>query len=361
MKRIPSAFAVLISSFLLLTGCGPVGSKAANISIVYGVAAVVSLLLFIGYCCLVRKKDIWFLLLFSCIFVVNAGYLCLAASSTVEEALLANRISYLGSVFLPFSMLMIILEVCNLHHNKWLPIVLLCLCGVVFFIAASPGYLDIYYKSVRLEIIDGVATLIKEYGPWHSCYLFYLAGYFTAMLTMIVYASIKKAVSSRMHAVMLLVAVFVNLGVWLLEQLVRMDFEFLSISYIISELFLLGLCLMLQELESKKNVESTVVASPQEVAVEAAVSPACEPSQLSSAPPLSDRCAFFSAQISTLTPTEERLFRLYLAGNSTKEVLSTLNITENTLKYHNKNLYGKLGVSSRKQLLEIADILELRE
>jgi len=34
--------------------------------------------------------------------------------------------------------------------------------------------------------------------------------------------------------------------------------------------------------------------------------------------------------------------------------MNTLNIKENTLKYHNKNLYGKLGVSSRKQLLERA-------
>ena len=33
--------------------------------------------------------------------------------------------------------------------------------------------------------------------------------------------------------------------------------------------------------------------------------------------------------------------------------MSTLNIKENTLKFHNKNLYGKLGVSSRKQLLEV--------
>ena len=30
-----------------------------------------------------------------------------------------------------------------------------------------------------------------------------------------------------------------------------------------------------------------------------------------------------------------------------------MNIKESTLKYHNRNLYGKLGVSSRKELLEV--------
>ena len=34
--------------------------------------------------------------------------------------------------------------------------------------------------------------------------------------------------------------------------------------------------------------------------------------------------------------------------------MDELSIKENTLKYHNKNIYSKLGISSRKQLLEIA-------
>ena len=59
-------------------------------------------------------------------------------------------------------------------------------------------------------------------------------------------------------------------------------------------------------------------------------------------------------QLPRLTPSERAIYELYLAGKSTKEVLKEMNILENTLKFHNKNLYGKLGVSSRKQLLEYA-------
>ena len=36
----------------------------------------------------------------------------------------------------------------------------------------------------------------------------------------------------------------------------------------------------------------------------------------------------------------------------------SLGITENTLKYHNKNIYSKLGISSRKQLLRFATLKE---
>ena len=41
-----------------------------------------------------------------------------------------------------------------------------------------------------------------------------------------------------------------------------------------------------------------------------------------------------------------------------KEIREKINITENTLKYHNKNIYGKLGVSSRKQLISIYEFAE---
>ena len=36
-------------------------------------------------------------------------------------------------------------------------------------------------------------------------------------------------------------------------------------------------------------------------------------------------------------------------------------ITENTVKFHNKNIYSKLGVSSRKQLLEISRAIEAKQ
>ncbi len=363
MKRTFAAPGVLLLLLLSLSGCSAIGDKMASISIIYSVTAVISLLLLIGYCCFVRKKDVWCLFLFSCVFVVNAGYLTLSLSKTIEEALLANRIAYLGSVFLPMSMLLIILGVCKLNYKKWLPGLFMGLGVLVFLIAASPGYLDIYYSQVSLQVINGVTVLEKVYGPWHSVYLFYLLFYFVAMIGMIIYASRKKTISSKMHALILLVAVFVNIGVWLLEQLVKVDFEFLSVSYIISELFLIGIYLMLQEWEQPKKAPEA--APKEEVPVRAAdetpvagnqEAPLSLPQRVSP-----EQCAHFAAQIDRLTPTERVIFDFYLDEKTTKEVMQALNIKENTLKYHNKNIYGKLGVSSRRQLLEIAAALKSKE
>ena len=48
---------------------------------------------------------------------------------------------------------------------------------------------------------------------------------------------IKKRLESTGHAAILIIAVFVNIGIWFIEQFVRINFEMLSVSYIISELF----------------------------------------------------------------------------------------------------------------------------
>ena len=75
-------------------------------------------------------------------------------------------------------------------------------------------------------------------------------------------------------------------------------------------------------------------------------------------PEFLERCRFVYEQLPNLTASERAIYDCYLRGMSTKEVLSEMSISENTLKFHNKNIYGKLGVSSRKQLLEYAKAIE---
>ena len=70
---------------------------------------------------------------------------------------------------------------------------------------------------------------------------------------------------------------------------------------------------------------------------------------------------FFVENLSMLTPAEYRVYELYLSGKTAKQIAEILHITENTLKYHNKNIYSKLGISSRKQLLRFAALKQHRD
>lgn len=354
-KKYISLSGLVFLILTMLSGCNQVGSKSANMSAIYIATSVLSFGLLLGYCFLVKKKEPWFYVLFSAVTVVNVGYLCLSISQSLNDALLANRISYLGSVFLPVSMLMTILKTCKIKLKKWAVGAILVLSVLVFLIAASPGYLDIYYKEVSLVTENGVSVLDKVYGPLHSVYLYYLVLHFTAMIAVVIYARISKRIQSSAYAVIILCSVLVNIGVWLMEQLVDVGFEFLSVSYIVSELFLLGVSLLMQE----NSILNSLITSQQTETKTATMASTTDSETIEKAPQplqteeLKEQYEYLSARLYTLTPTEMEVYRLYVKGCRTKDVLASLQITENTLKYHNRNIYSKLGVSSRKHLLEV--------
>ena len=343
----------LLFFMMILSGCNTVGDKSGSLSIIYGAVASISLLLLAGCIVLVRKNRFWFVTLFSSVLVVNVGYTFLSVSASLKTALWANRISYLGSVFLPLSMLMIILNITNTSYKKRVPILLFDVAVLVFLVAASPGILPIYYKDVSFAIVDGTAMLVKVYGPLHPLYLVYLLGYFSAMLAIIIRAKIKKSINTTSHAIIIAIAVFVNIGVWLIEQLVSIDFEMLSVSYIISELFLLGVHLVMKEYQKMtkiiKQIDSTrELSEGKTVLSDAMLEMPVERDAVSA-----ERIEIFMIGLKTLTRTEKAIYDAYIARATTKEIMASMNIKESTLKYHNRNLYGKLGVSTRKELLEM--------
>ena len=327
------------------SGQGKLAHTGISISVIYGIIAGISLLLLIGYGALVKNKVIWLLLLFASIFLVNLGYFSLSISRTLGEALLANRIAYLGSVFLPFFMLMTIMGICRYPCRNWLVGLMLCINVIVFLIAASPGYTGWYYEDVVLVFGNGAAKLEKVYGPLHKIYYVYLFSYFAGMVGVICSSVRKKRVNSPKQAVLLLVVVLLNILFWLVEQLVHLDFEFLSISYIISEMLLLCLYSMLQDIEEIQmemvglNTEQQTELHNKEYRAE-------------ETPFDIEKAVAFWAEEANLSNRERDVFLALLEDKKRKEIAEELHISENTVKTHTSNVFSKMEVSTRSELIE---------
>ena len=299
---------------------------------IYGILAGISLMLLVGYGALVKKKEMWLLLLFSSIFLVNVGYFALSVSKTLGEALLANRIAYLGSVFLPFFMLMNIAGVCNHPCKKWVIGMLISINVVVFLIAASPGYADWYYKDVALVFVDGAAKLEKVYGPLHSIYFVFLFSYFALMTGFVFRAIKKKWIGTPKQIFLLLIVVLLNILVWLVEQMISWDFEFLSVSYIISELLLLCLYSMMQDIEEMQKLIQPVMVEREQPSLEKIVE--------------------YWSDKAGLSPREKDVFRELLTDKKRKDIAEALCVSENTVKTHTSNVFSKMEVSTRNELIE---------
>ena len=212
-------------------------------SLAYGIVAVISLCM-VGLCVIAdKKRDAWLIWLFVSVSMCNLGYFMVSVSRDLESALNSNRIAYLGSVFLPFFSLMMVLRFLRIKPQKWVTGSLVAIGILMLGITTSPGILPVYYSSVGFEYLNGSARLIREYGPLHTLYYVYLGGYMLSMAGITFYAIAKKKIQSRLHIFLLLSAVLCNIVIWLVEQFVSRGFEWLSVSYIITE----GLILLLYQ------------------------------------------------------------------------------------------------------------------
>lgn len=69
----------------------------------------------------------------------------------------------------------------------------------------------------------------------------------------------------------------------------------------------------------------------------------------------------FKNGLAMLTGKEQEVFAFYMQGKTVKEIMAALGLQESTVRFHNKNIYAKLGVHSLKQLLRYAAILQQEE
>lgn len=310
-------------------------------TITYGIMAMLALLLLVGYCKIVQNKEFWLLLLYICVFVVNFGYFLLSKSKTLEFALLANKIAYLGSVFLPMCMLMTIIKLCGFHYSKRLPAILLGTGIAMFAVICTTGVLPWYYQEVSLSFVDGAAKLEKVYGVLHPMYLVYLLLYFSVMIAAVMHSRKSGKVASQKHAALMAAVVLGNIAVWLVEKFIPWEFEFLSVSYLFSEVVLLGVYWMMQDYVRVDMIPQTTRRLPNPTPVDIA------------AMPLEEKICKILAFLKPgemLSVREREILELVLQNKKRKEIAEELCLSENTIKTYIRTLYGKVGVSSREEL-----------
>lgn len=315
-------------------------------SIFYGVACFLSLVLLVAYFFVDKKQNKWIMCLFISVFICNSGYFTLSLSKNLTLALIGNAIAYLGNVFLPYFMFMLILDVCNIKHSKVLKYILLVIGLVMLFIATSGGYLPIYYKEVSLEILNGGSRLVKEYGVLHNLYFVYLAGYMTTMIVAIIYSVVKKKTNCKMQGIFLLVVVIGNMLVWLIEQFVEHQFEFLCLSYIINEMLLLLMYGILREYEKK-------ISTPKQESTHSVDLSIIDFDDKFS----EEQVAIIFGKwekVNSLTKREKEILKHMLLGEKRKDIAVNLFISDSTVKNNITNILSKLAVANREELCRTA-------
>ena len=143
----------------------------------------------------------------------------------------------------------------------------------------------------------------------------------------------------------MLLAVLMNVGVWLVEQLIVEDFEFLSVSYIVTDVLLLLIYSMLSDYGiiqpggSLVSVQMLTQLNTRQV----------NPGELP--PDMEDMFRRFAQKVTTLSSAERRILNYYIAGHEIAEIPELAFVSIHTVKKHNRSIYQKLNISSRDELM----------
>ena len=312
----------------------------------YGVIFLLSLVLIPLYFSFLRKKqdEPWLLLLCICVSIVNLGYTLVAFSATVEFALFANKITYLGQLMMPLCMFMIISKLCGYTYKKQTVGLLVVAATVMFAIICTTGHLDWYYTDATIETVAGSTVLHKEYGVLHPINLIYVIAYFAAMISVLCVSLIKHKGASQKHACIMLAIVIGNIGLWCIQKIIPWEFELLSAIYPISALAFLLIWLMLQDYVHKKDIPKYTQVESEQLAVQ--ITTMTMEAKLA-------RVLHFVKEENPLSIREREILEMIIASKKRREIADTMHLSENTIKTYTRSLYGKLGITCREELYEL--------
>lgn len=209
----------------------------------YATTAALTLLgLILLMCSYERKKLNHYSMVVQLLMTIACGgYLALAMSQTVSEAVLANKLCYLGGCFLPPLWLMLICTVCNLPFNRWLKAMMYAYSFWVYGMVLTIGYTEFYYDTIVLEQYKGATILVHTYGPGHGFFYVILYGYMLVQIALLVYTMLTKKAVSRKNLWALIIMEVLNVFSFAASRWLNSAVEIMPAMYLLDTSILLYL------------------------------------------------------------------------------------------------------------------------
>lgn len=164
----------------------------------YDTMLVASLIMMLAYVFMWHKHfDIHITLMYVLVPVVNLGYSLLSRAQTLESAILANAMSYIGPCYLLPVIMLSVYSLCHIRLSAWIRAGLLALSTAIYICALTTGSHGLFYRSVAYEPVNGTLVLTKVYGPVHTLFYVMIVACFLSSIGAMVYSYLRKKQVSR--------------------------------------------------------------------------------------------------------------------------------------------------------------------
>lgn len=135
-----------------------------------------------------RKLDTTYVIFQLMVNLICLGRFLISVSESLEMALMANNILYVGVIFCPLTSLFILADLCRVPLKKWYKEFLTGWGILNYCFVLTIGRNGLYYRSVILMHMPSFHYLEKTYGPAHILYPAYLTVLVVSLLAVMMTA-----------------------------------------------------------------------------------------------------------------------------------------------------------------------------
>lgn len=213
-----------------------------TVIVTYGILFIITVInLWIAVSYRYRQSNSYYSLLFFIMAISSYGYLALATSQSLETAMLANKICYLGGCFLMSTILLCVLDLCNIKISTIVRVLINSLTILVYGIILTTGYFPLYYASEEISFTGGFTHIEIAPGPLHFLFTVLMITYNAAIIGVILYAFKNKRSVSYKNLIYILCMDAATVSMYFIKKSIGFEFNLLPVAYAIDGIILLAL------------------------------------------------------------------------------------------------------------------------
>lgn len=181
-----------------------------------------------------RRTNYYYMVMIMLMMISNAGYLAVALSTSIEEAILGTKIVLVGGCFIPPVTLSLICALINYKMPALIRGSVYGLSGLVYGMVLTIGYSDLYYKQVYLKNYRDVTVLGHTSGLGHLLFSFVLVMYAVMQVVIVFFSMRNRRRISQKFSISLALIVVVNIYLFAIGKFVNPSIEIMPLTYVIS-------------------------------------------------------------------------------------------------------------------------------
>ena len=197
-------------------------------------------------------------ILFFCALVACTGHLLLALSTNVDQAILSNKINYMGAIFLPLLTFDASLAVCNIRLPSWGHALLMLVVFLVYGLSATVGYNDYYYKTVEFVQTYGIGNYVATYGWGHDVFNIMMISFGVANIGLIAFAFAKRKNVSFKSLCALSLIEFASILSLFISRILDGDTLVMPAVYVFDQYALLYICYRVKRYDINQTVSQAL-------------------------------------------------------------------------------------------------------